>query len=97
MRILVVVSFVALLAACTVIREQHLREEMDTEMSLCRSGDQSACGRYQLILEQYRAETAANANRGLFGLPVPPSARQQPALDCTSWQALPGQVTTTCN
>jgi hypothetical protein len=43
---------------------------MDTERAACGAGDQRACERYILVLQQYRAESAV-PRCGLLGLPCP--------------------------
>jgi hypothetical protein len=70
-RTLLIVSVIALLGACTLVREQQLRDQMDAEMSQCRAGDQAACQRYKLVLARYQTEVASTPRCGLLGLPCP--------------------------
>lgn len=86
-------------SSCTAIRANQLREQMDAEMSACRAGDQDACERYQLILQQYQVERANEGNVGILGIPrsgILTGGSQAP-LTCTTQQTLPGQSTMTCN
>jgi hypothetical protein len=101
----VTIAFAAMLvvglsvSSCTVIRANQLREQMDAEMSACRSGEQAACERYQLLLQQYQVERANEGNVGILGIPRP-GAFAMPSRDpftCTTQRTLPGQSMMTCN
>jgi hypothetical protein len=86
-------------SSCTVIRASELRGQMDAEMSACRAGEQDACERYQLLLQQYQVERANEGNVGILGIPRP-GALAMPSREpftCTTQRTLPGQSMMTCN
>jgi hypothetical protein len=66
----ILIAALVLLSACALQRENQLRDQMDNERAACGAGDQGACERYKLVLQQYRAESAV-PRCGLLGLPCP--------------------------
>jgi hypothetical protein len=95
-KVIVVAAIALTLGGCAAMRENELRHQMDAEMSQCRAGDQAACQRYQLVLQQYKAEMAT-PRYGILGLPgTPPPVTPSPsAFTCTTPPTLPGGFTTT--